>query len=244
MPNTYDQNDLGQAQHQDITTFNVAPGYSRVFGSRTLFTANGFVRRDHLTYSPSPNPFADLPATVSQDRTLTNFGVKADLAYDAGAHNMKLGGAVSATKLHEGFTFGITDPTDPAFADENGTFNPALAPYDLTQPGGAPLAYDQSFTVKQQSAYVQDDIKAARRDIQARRAGRPLRRADDRDARSAASRRVVRRAGERDGAARLVRPHARDALQREPPPVGRVRLEWAVWHQQPRLRRASGTSSR
>ena len=30
VPNTYDQNDLGQTQHQDITTFNVAPGYSRV----------------------------------------------------------------------------------------------------------------------------------------------------------------------------------------------------------------------
>ncbi len=160
VPNTYEQNDLGQAQHQDITTFNIAPGYSHVFGSRTLFTVNAFARRDHLTYSPSPNPFADLPATVSQDRTLTNFGVKADLAYDAGAHDIKFGAVVGATQLHEGFTFGITDPTDPAFLDQNGTFNPALAPYDLTQPGGAPLTYDQSFTVKQQGAYVQDEIKA------------------------------------------------------------------------------------
>ena len=40
----------------------------------TLFTANGFVRQDHLTYTPSADPFADTPATVSQDRTLTNFG--------------------------------------------------------------------------------------------------------------------------------------------------------------------------
>jgi hypothetical protein len=160
VPNTYDQHDLGRAQRQDITTFNVAPGYSHVFGSRALFTANGFVRRDHLRYFPSGNPFADLPATVSQDRSLTNFGVKADLAYDAGSHNIKLGGAVSATNLHENFTFGITDPADPAFADESGSFNPALGPYDLTRSGGAPLAYNQSFTVKQQSAYVQDDIKA------------------------------------------------------------------------------------
>ena len=36
---------------------------------------------------------------------------------------------------------------------------PALAPFDLTD-GGSPLAYDQSFTVKQQAAYIQDDIKA------------------------------------------------------------------------------------
>jgi hypothetical protein len=160
VPNTYDQNDLGQAQHQAITTFNVAPGYSRVIGSRMLFTANGFVRRDHLTYSPSSNAFADLPASVSQDRWLTNTGVKADLAYTAGNHNMKLGGTVAATELRENFTLGITDPQDPAFADESGNLDPKFAPYDLTQPGGTPFVYHQSFTIKQQAFYVQDEIKA------------------------------------------------------------------------------------
>ena len=86
-------------------------------------------------------------------------GIKADLTITAGNHNVKFGGTISATQLHERFTFGITDPTDPSFADENGNFNPDFAPYDLTN-GGSPLAYDQSFTIKQQSAYVQDDIKA------------------------------------------------------------------------------------
>jgi hypothetical protein len=159
VPNTFDQNAMGQAQHQDVTTFNVAPGYSRVIGSRMLFTANGFVRRDHLTYAPSPNALADLPATVSQNRTLTNLGVKADLAYDTGTHNVKLGGSVSATMLHEAFTLGVTDPTDAAFANATGQFNPVFAAFDLTH-RGTPFAYDQSFTVKQQSMYVQDDIKA------------------------------------------------------------------------------------
>ncbi len=157
VPNTYDA--MAQAQHQDITTFNIAPGYSRVIGSRTLFTANGFVRRDHLTYTPSPNPFDDTPATVGQDRTLMNMGVKADVTISAKNHNVKFGGTVAATQLHEQFTFGITDPTDPAFAGADGNLNPALAPYDLTS-GGSPLAYDQSFTIKQQAAYIQDDIKA------------------------------------------------------------------------------------
>ena len=110
VPNTYDQNDAGQAQHQRINTFNVAPGYSQVFGAKTLFTANGFVRQDHLTYTPSGDPFADQPATVSQDRKLTNYGVKADVSYTTGGHNLKFGGTISATKLDENFTFGITDP--------------------------------------------------------------------------------------------------------------------------------------
>jgi len=157
VPNTYDT--IDQSQHQDITTFNIAPGYSRVIGSDKLFTANGFVRRDHVTYLPSADPFADTPATISQNRTLLNMGVKADLSISTGGHNVKFGGTVSATELQERFTLGITDPTDPSFQDDNGNFNAALAPYDLTT-GGSPLAYDQSFTIKQQSAYVQDDIKA------------------------------------------------------------------------------------
>ena len=157
VPNTYDQ--IAQTQHQNIATFNVAPGYSRVIGANTLFTANGFVRRDHLTYLPSSNPLDDTPATVSQDRTLTNMGAKADLTMTLGAHSLKFGGTIGATRLHEQFTFGITDPTGSAFAGEDGTFDQALAPFDLTN-GGSPLAYDQSFTIKQQAAYVQDDIKA------------------------------------------------------------------------------------
>ena len=157
VPNTFDQSQ--QTQHQNINTFNIAPGYSRVIGSNTLFTANGFVRRDHLTYTPSANPLNDTPATVSQDRTLMNMGAKADVAMTLGNHNVKFGGSIGATRLHEQFTFGITDPTDGAFAGEDGNFDPALAPFDLTN-GGSPLAYNQLFTIKQQAAYLQDDIKA------------------------------------------------------------------------------------
>ena len=67
VPNTFDQDDAGQAQHQEIKTFNVAPGYSRVFGSKTLFTANGFVRQDHLTYTPSPDPLSDEVLALGDD---------------------------------------------------------------------------------------------------------------------------------------------------------------------------------
>jgi hypothetical protein len=157
VPNTFDQNDAGQDQHQKIRTLNIAPGYSQVIGGRTLLTANMFVRQDHLTYTPSANPFADSPATVSQDRKLTNIGVKADVAYTMGAHNVKAGATVGATKLDERFTIGFTDPSfnDP----ENPTFDPKLLPFDLTR-GGQPLAYAQAATIKQQAAYVQDDIKA------------------------------------------------------------------------------------
>ena len=157
VPTTYDDAALGQAQHQAINTFNVAPGYSQVFGSKMLFTANAFVRQDHLLYTPSANPFADQPGTVSEDRRLTNFGVKADVAYTTANHNVKVGGSVSATRLNEQFTLGFTDPDFNAPGSDG--FDPNLAPFDLTR-GGHLLNYNQAATIKQQSAYVQDDIKA------------------------------------------------------------------------------------
>ncbi len=182
IPNTIDQAAAGQAQHQDINTFNVAPGYSRVIGSRTLLSVNGFVRQDRVTYLPSADPFADTPATVSQMRRLTNMGAKADLASTAGAHNVKIGGTISATRLAENFTLGFTDPTvnSPCLdADSkpvgddlllatsdcrgvltpNPDFNPKLLQFDLSR-GGSPFVFNGEGTIKEQAAYVQDDIKA------------------------------------------------------------------------------------
>ena len=119
VPNTYDADALGQDQHQRITTANVAPGYSRVVNANLLLTVNGFVRHDHLVYTPSADPFADQPGTAGQDRTLTNMGVKTDLAYSRGPHNVKFGGTVAATRLVEDFSLGLTDATlnSPCLAD-------------------------------------------------------------------------------------------------------------------------------
>jgi hypothetical protein len=157
VPNTLDAAAVGQDQHQNVDTFNIAPGYSQVLGSRTLFTANAYARGDHLRYLPSVDPFADQPGTVSQDRSLTNFGFKADLAYAAGRHNFKVGGSVSATRLVENFSIGFTDP---AFnSPGNPDFEPNLLAFDLTR-GGSLFVYHQAATIKQQAAYAQDDIKA------------------------------------------------------------------------------------
>ena len=112
VPNTIDAEDAGQDQHQKITTFNIAPGYTGVVGSSALFTANLFVRRDHLTYTPSADPFADSSGTVSQDRKLTNVGAKVDFAVTRGGNNVKIGGTFNNTKLNEDFTLGLTEPTD------------------------------------------------------------------------------------------------------------------------------------
>ena len=65
-----------------------------------MFTLGGFVRRDHYNYYPSNNPFADLgpiqQETVVQNRNLTNAGLRSDLSYVKGIHNLKAGSHLSA----------------------------------------------------------------------------------------------------------------------------------------------------
>jgi hypothetical protein len=182
IPNTFDQADSGQDQHQQITSFNIAPGYSRIIGSKALFTANLFVRQDRVTYTPSADPFADTPETISQARRLTNAGFKADVTITSGAHNVKFGGSIGSTMLTESFGLGITDAGfNSPCADVNGIpsentalrttaqcrgplvvnpdFIPGLVAFDLSR-GGTPFTFNGEATIKQQSAYIQDDIKA------------------------------------------------------------------------------------
>ena len=84
VPNTYDQDAGGQAQHQKITTVNVAPAYSRILSSNFLLSANAYVRQDKVTYTPSADPFADQPGTAAQNRELRNIGAKVDFSYSHG----------------------------------------------------------------------------------------------------------------------------------------------------------------
>ena len=146
---------------------------------------NPWVRRDDVNYYPSGDPFNDTPATLSQHRTLTNWGVRADLAKVAGRHNIKIGTELKQTRLGEEFALGITDPgfnpvcvdalgnaagaagiVDPnACAGAGLTANPGLlpglVPYDLTR-GGSLFQFNQSGNVNQAAVYLQDAITFGR----------------------------------------------------------------------------------
>src|SRR5205814_6077085 len=103
-------------QRSQIKTFNIAPSWTRLIGPTTVFTFGAFVRRDQFNYYPSANPFADLAPdlqqeTFSQDRSLTNAGIRSDISYVKGIHNIKIGGTYQQTFLDENNRFGIVDPT-------------------------------------------------------------------------------------------------------------------------------------
>jgi hypothetical protein len=166
-------------QRSQIQTFNVAPSWTRLISSTSVFTLGAFVRRDNFHYYPSGNPFADLGPTnlqretVAQGRTLTNAGLRSDLSYVKGIHNLKAGAVYQQTFLNEDDQLGIVDPTLlPSLVDANGLpcYNAAshqaidapctsLLPYDLTQPGGGSLYRFNGHTdVKELALYLQDNI--------------------------------------------------------------------------------------
>jgi hypothetical protein len=103
-------------QRSQIKTFNIAPSWTRLISNTTVFTLGAFVRHDQYNYYPSENPFADLAPdlqaqTVGQNRTLTNAGIRPEIAYVMGIHNLKVGAVYQQTLLNENDNLGIVDPT-------------------------------------------------------------------------------------------------------------------------------------
>jgi hypothetical protein len=154
-PNEFDQQDLGQDQRQLVHSINIAPAWVHIFSPTTVVSINPFYRLDNVKYFASPNPFSDQTISFSQSRRLNNVGVKVDLSYVKGKHNVRVGGQIQHYFLNEGFQFGITDPgfNDPASPD----FLPDLLAFDLTR-GGHPFAFHGRTDIKQEALYAQDNL--------------------------------------------------------------------------------------
>ena len=182
-PNQFDQAAASQDQRALINTFNIAPGWTHIFNTTTVLSVNAFVRQDRYHYFPSANAFSDLPATLAQNRHLTNLGTRAELSYVKGIHNIKAGAQLQHWFLKEQFSLGLTDPTfnapcllasggpDPSTTPTNpnqcATANPGdtananflagLLPFDLSR-GGRLLNFNDHTDIKETSFFVQDAI--------------------------------------------------------------------------------------
>jgi hypothetical protein len=116
-------------QRSKIRTFDIAPTWTHLVNPNTVFTLGAFARQDQYNYYPSNNPFADLipdlqTDTVGQNRRLTNLGLRADVSYVKGIHNIKAGITYEDTILTEQDAFGIVDPTfNPVCFNADGSPN-------------------------------------------------------------------------------------------------------------------------
>jgi len=171
---------LGPAdQVSQIQTYNIAPMWTHLVNSSAAFALGGFVRKDQYNYYPSANLFNDLSPdlqaeTVSQNRKLTNVGVRSSVSYVKGIHNVKLGGVYEQTLLTEDDQIGIVDPTlvpglgclDASGLPEPGTACAVLAPYDLTggkgyggnYTPGSQFPFHGHTDVKELALYLEDSI--------------------------------------------------------------------------------------
>ncbi len=179
IPNTYDQ--LEQDQRQQATTLSASLGYQHTFSPQTLLTIDPYFRQDHIEYYPSRDPFDDTPATIGQNRHLTNWGMTASVSYANSIHNLEIGTELMQTRLNENFNLGITDPTfnsvcltltgsavltptltNPATCASRGyitnpNLSPGLIPYDLTR-GGSLFNFHDAANINEQAIYAQDQI--------------------------------------------------------------------------------------
>jgi hypothetical protein len=189
-PNTYDQGTARQDQRQQIRTFNIAPGWVHTFGSSVALTISPYFRHDEVQYFPSRYVPSDQPATLGQYRTLGNLGLKTDVSWVHGIHNIKAGFNAQHYFLNESFNFGITDPaynpvclhpngdpvldpnlTNPAACQGSGfvtnpNLSPGLIPYDLTRHGTL-FTFRDHTDIKEYAFYVQDAITLKNFSIQA-----------------------------------------------------------------------------
>ncbi len=177
--------DVGDTdQRSKIVTFDVAPSYDWTLNPYAVLTVGGYVRRDTYNYYPSNNPLADFSTvtlqnqTIGQARSLTNAGVRSDIAYVKGINNIKLGGEYEQTFLRENDvlavvnnTFnspcvdaygnslpGYASPSEcPAGTLPNSNYLSVLAPYDLTR-GGGDYTFIGHTDVKETALYLEDQI--------------------------------------------------------------------------------------
>ena len=110
-PNSFDAVASGQDQRAQIKTYNIAPTWTHLFSTSTLLNVGFFARHDQFNYYPSAIPLADVSETATQQRKLTNIGLRSDLSYVKGIHNIKLGATFEHTLLTENFSLGLTDST-------------------------------------------------------------------------------------------------------------------------------------
>ncbi|MGA8490576.1 MAG: TonB-dependent receptor [Terriglobales bacterium] len=147
-------------QRSKIGTFNIAPSWTHVVNTYSVFTLGAFVRRDNYNYYPSSDPFADLgpPSlqreSVGQNRTLTNAGLRSDISYVKGVNNVKAGVTYEQTFLNENDKLGIVDPAFNA---------PCITAVPLTSVNPFPFAPVPGFTDPSQCTGANQPNTAANR---------------------------------------------------------------------------------
>ena len=147
--NRLEQEIAGQDQRQRLRDASQSLTFQHIFSPNAVGQFSYFNRygRARLISNPSSTP-----VVAQQNRTLQNYGGIASLALTRGSHNMKFGGQVTITPIHENFNFYPTVHFDD-IVDEDGNVLPnPINSFNASNP----FVFTGRKTGRTLSAYAQD----------------------------------------------------------------------------------------
>ncbi len=155
VPNLPSQEEAGQNERVSSQDWNLNLGYQHVAAAGWVLDSQIYGRDNQLKLIGSPD---DTPVIADQNRSLANQGINFSLSKLAGDNEIKVGAQAKRFPIRESFRFGITDPglNDPA----SDSYNPNLAPYDLTR-GGTFFDFQGERTGQYYAGYVQDTLRVS-----------------------------------------------------------------------------------
>lgn len=145
-----------QNQRQALEDISISGGWLRTLNARSTFEVNSSFRNAFARLFPSSG---DSPVTAHQARRLGTYNLNARYNRVSGRHTWRGGVDYQRFPLREHFNFAITSPDFNSQGDEE--FNPALAPYDLTQ-GGDWFRFSGRAAGSLSSAFLQDTMRLGR----------------------------------------------------------------------------------
>lgn len=153
LANQRSQHANGMNQRQQLRDASGSFAWVRTLDATTTFDTTTSYRTTVAQLFPSPN---DTPVTASQARHLSTFTTGGRLNMVRGRHTLRMGADIQRYPVSENFFFGITDPdfNDP----ESGSYNPNVAPHDLSR-GGRQFLFSAKKTGGFYSGFVQDNVR-------------------------------------------------------------------------------------
>jgi hypothetical protein len=154
VPNTFTQEAAGQNERVRSADENFNLGWQSILSQTSVLELIAFGRFSKFKLDGTPQ---DTPVIVASDRTLNNYGIAPAFSWTNANNEVKIGLNLKRYPIREKFSFGITDPAlnDPSVPD---SYNPNLAPYDLTR-GGHVFTFNDRRTGSYSAVYIQDNIK-------------------------------------------------------------------------------------
>jgi outer membrane receptor protein involved in Fe transport len=149
VPNRLDQQLAGQNQRQRNRDNAQSITLDHIFSANTLGQISFFNRHSAAALFSNAN---STPVVASQDRTLQNTGVLGSVSLTRASHNIKVGGQITFTPVHEEFSFYPTVAFDDLIDDQGNT---VPNPVNAFTPAN-PFLFQGRKTGRTLSAYVQD----------------------------------------------------------------------------------------